>query len=193
MEPVGVSASETPKQSEKSETGKSKVWFFVLCGLFVVIVGLVIAIVVVKNLPKGSEEVASEEIVDTAETIYYQANSEIWRKILNNNLETEDVNILALYEEKMNETVDEEAKLLLMMDYYGIVMSQDINNERREEIETIMLDADEKLKTPLSAANIISMAITYGDSELREKYNNILNERIATMDNYNESNGNNIK
>ena len=71
---------------------------------------------------------------------------------------------------------------MLTMDYYESVTMYDLDGDRKDEVMEAMLAADEKLKTPLSASKIISMAISYNNQELEEKYRSILEERISMMD-----------
>lgn len=169
------------KKVVKTSTDSNRGLSVLLACMGVVIVGLVVAIVVVKNLPKPQEPQVEEVSIDD-ETEYYAISNEIWRKIARDEAEMDGEKILALYKERIEETTDEDTKLMLTMDYYEFVMMYDTNYERKTEIEEAMLAADEKLKTPLSAAKVISMAISYDNQELKAKYTAILDERVSEMD-----------
>lgn len=181
MEPIGVSASETPKQSKKSETGKSKVWFFVLCGLFVVIVGLVIAIVVVKNLPREREEVDGNDVVEVSEVFekYESAMNEISTDIENNS-EMSNEEILELYKTKIDNIDNEEASAMIALDYYLILMSLDNNKQDSVSIIDGLTKVDEILHS-YSSANALSNAyLFYDNAEMSMKYESLMQERLRS-------------
>ena len=168
------------KVGENSSDGaiNKKKWAILFSVFGVVIVGLVVAIVVVKNLRK----VEPEEYEVVAEGEYYAVSSEIWNEIIENSSEMDEEKMLALYERNIEAATDEDVKSMLTMDYYESVTMYDLDGDRKDEVMEAMLAADEKLKTPLSASKIISMAISYNNQELEEKYRSILEERISMMD-----------
>lgn len=183
MEPVGVSASETPKQSKKSETGKSKVWFFVLCGLFVVIVGLVIAIVVVKNLPREREETDVTDNNDYVTMVekydnYDSIINEISNKINSDQLNTQDT--ISLYQSYVDNTNNAIVKAMLRSDYYLLLMEQDVEKQWKEDIVNQLIGNDDIIRTENSALIVAMAAGYYQDEELMQQYNSIAAERATT-------------
>ena len=178
MEPVGVSANETPKQSNKSETGKSKVWFFVLCGLFVVIVGLVIAIVVVKNLPREEITVSTVDsnLANSAYNTYEAVREQIMSDILSDELS--DSEILELYKIHIRESQDELVKAYLMSDYYEEVMAQDIELSKGDEVIDGLTDVDKVLNSAASSRAVWAAAEYYGNKNIANQYKDISEKRL---------------
>ena len=177
-----VEAKAVTRNNDKKQ---QKIWAIVLACLAVLIVGLVIAIVVVavnrgESSTQQSEEATQEDASngDAAMEIYYNTTDEINNTI--NEIPVENTNrILALYRHYLEKVEDETAKAMLMLDYVNIEMNYDPNKEKGEEIMTAALTMDEILKTSDSAATILNIASYYGKSDIYDRYEQILKERMT--------------
>jgi Na+-transporting methylmalonyl-CoA/oxaloacetate decarboxylase gamma subunit len=186
-------AGEKPKRPAKKLTTKNK-WIILFSTFGVVIVGLVIAIVVVlvtRGL-SAAEEAAKQKEAEQAETQEYTPKEKtegekIYEEVSTNiNSKLDDVyagdqeEIFSVYEEYINLTTNEEAKALLQLDYYQMVMLYDFNREKGQEVLDNLVKIDDSLKGVNSAATILNAAEYYGDTGLYERYASILIEREKT-------------
>ena len=167
------------------DTSKSKIFFAVLGVLGVLIVGLVIAIVVVKNLPKGDEfvdESAVKEVIPSEKTqseqIYEQYSDSINAELQNMSADNKD-DALALYEYYIGSVDDEEVKNMLSVDYYQLIMLYDVDKTQKDLVISGLLEKDNALKNVSSAVVIINAASYYENEALLDQYEKILEERQA--------------
>ncbi|MBO7657426.1 hypothetical protein J6S55_02195 [Candidatus Saccharibacteria bacterium] len=171
---------------------KNKTLFIVLGVFGVLIVGLVIAIAIVKSLPKKVEEIADDEPVGVGQissaeikeyTGYYEAISAELSKIYAD----DEQGMLDVYQRYINNTEDEKVKAMLEMDYYNIVMAYDTDKTKAEEVVAKAIEIDDVLKTIDSGVFVLNVASNYGNEDLVRQYDSILNERQG-LDETNEDN-----
>lgn len=176
-----------PKSARKLTT-KSK-WIILFSAIGVVIVGLVIAIVVIlatrgnnnsgnNNTPASAEgDLPTEE-----ETAKYEegVNDVMANFTLEEGVSIED--IVAMLKEKMDTETNEKIKAMYAIDYYMYSSILDVDNEKKDKILDAMVKADNIVQSMNSAAAVMSVAQSYGDQDLVDRYSNIIQERAAKMD-----------
>lgn len=168
------------------ETGapKNKIWLGVLGAFLVAIVGLVIAIVVVKNLPRGEENNTNND----TETIAYpekSQNEEIYEQFSENinmelqkNLSNNSEEVFAVYDRYIDDTdINEEVRDMLRVDKYQAMMLYDVDKIHGEAVITGLLEMDGVLKNIRTAIVILNAANYYENETLANEYTNILNSR----------------
>lgn len=162
-----------------------KKWAILFSVLGVIILGLIIAIVVILIVRNNTPSVADEtnepvEYVPKEQTegeqIYEQVMASISSKL--DDVYADDTEeIFAIYDEYMELVQNEEAKALLTLDYYQLVMLYDTNKEKKQEVLNTLIKTDSFLKGLDSAASVINAASYYGEDDLVEEYNRIMVER----------------
>ena len=166
------------------DTSKNKIFFAILGVLGILIIGLIVAIVVTKNLPKDTDGLVDESEVQEvtpsekteSEQIYEQYSDSINAELQNMPVEDKD-GALALYEYYIGEVDDEEVKNMLSVDYYQLIMLYDVDKTQKDLVISGLLEKDNALKNVSSAVVITNAASYYGDESLLEQYENILMER----------------
>lgn len=162
----------------KVNAPKNKLLVAIL-GIFgVLIVGLIIAIVVVKNLPKGEE--VEVDVNLTADQVVYKKYLDFQNEILEeySYISRENKNaILEKYKKYAAETNDEVLKVLLNTGYYQTLMLYDDDGVYKDEALNGLIEIDKGAKTVDSAINVANAARYYGDSALVEEYSAIIENR----------------
>lgn len=180
---------ETPSAPTPNKPSVKKKWV-VIGILSVVLVGAVIATVVViinmnrNNIPEEvvAQEDADDRISDDARAIYDAAKTEITAKILQDDETDSDEggeSVISLFLKKINETNNVTAKTMLLLDYYQTLMVYQPTLELKDTVLTGLINADKILATANSAIAVAEAAEYYGDTEILEKYNQLVNERMA--------------
>lgn len=163
------------------ETGapKNKIWLGVLGAFLVAIVGLVIAIVVVKNLPRGEKESMTSEELAYKEYIDFQAGILSEFNYISSDNKDE---VLKKYIDAANNTNNETLKVLLKTGYYQTIMTYDYDRSHKDEVLNGLIAIDESVMTVDSAVTVANAAQYYYDNELVERYNVIINDRYDGPD-----------
>ena len=168
---------------------KKKWWVVAFAVAGVAIVGLIIAIViVVVNRNGASSEQTSmttegqQDAIDAAIEAQYEAeNNEIMSKfVLGEGVTIED--LVVMYKEKMDTATDEKLRAMFAVDYYMYLSILDLNGEKKDEILNALIEADDILKNLNSASAIITVAEGYGDQDLMDRYESILQDRATEID-----------
>lgn len=162
-----------------------KKWVILFSILGVMILGLIIAIVVIlivrNNNPVASDEPNEPvEYVPKEQTEGEQIHEQVMASIsskLDDVYADDTEEIFAIYDEYMELVQNAEAKALLTLDYYQLIMLYDTNKEKKQEVLTTLIRTDSFLKGLDSAASVINAASYYEDDALVEEYNNIMIER----------------
>lgn len=174
MESSGAAVENAPKNKT----------LFIVLGVFgVLIVGLVIAIAIVKSLPKGGGDDDSFEDVDFETMVKNYENyddivNEISNKINSDQLTAQDT--MALYRSYIDATNNAIVKAMLNSDYYLLLMEQDVEKQWKEDIVSQLISDDDIIRTENSALIVAMAAGYYQDEELMQQYNNIAAERATT-------------
>ena len=157
---------------------KNKVLFVILGALGVAIVGLVIAIVVVKSVPKGGEK-PHEPVAEIDDSAYREVE-EYKVKVLEEfgyvTLENKEA-ILNKYKEYANATDDSELKAIINTAYYQTLMLYDYDKTYEKEVLENLIEIDRVLNDVSSAVNVANASAYYDNEEISGKYNVIINER----------------
>ena len=161
---------------KKTASNNNRLWLIILGVLGALIVGLVIAIVVVKSVPRNVENVEPGPI-NVAYDAYEDARREIVNSILENGLD--NTSRLNLYQKYIDEAQDEKTKAYLMNDYYDELMVQDIEMVMGEEIVNGLIEVDKILGDASSAMAVWSAAEYYGMDDMATQYKSISEERLG--------------
>lgn len=169
------------------EARDKKKWIGIFAAFFVVIAGLLIAIVIIvvnrNNVGNVQEEPTRQEENQEAETEKTEADEIYEQTVESINLLLEETNaedtqqIFATYNEYIDAATDEEAKNRLKLDYYQMAMLYDTEKEKKDEIVNALLEIDKNLANVKSAAVVMNAASYYDDNDLYEQYGQILRER----------------
>ena len=157
---------------------KKKALFFTLIITFVIIIGLIVAIVVLANLKNQSTDPGPEisgTYTDKSMEIYEDTTT----TILEQTTDSSDINdTIATYRVYIAKTDDGGAKALLYTDYYMILLSLDTSLAMKDEIISGLIAADEIIQNASSALAVSNAATYYQDTELSTEYQNLANSRM---------------
>lgn len=159
-----------------SDASKNKILFVILGVLGVAIVGLTIAIIVVKSMPKGDKD-DERGPVNVAYDNYENVRQEIVDAVADS--DSDDTEIIELYQTNINEAKDEQTKAYLMKDYYEEIMAQDIEMVKGNEVIDGLVGVDKILNDATSAMAVWSAAEYYGITDIANKYKSISEERLG--------------
>lgn len=172
---------EVESEANNSDASKRILFLvFLALGALIVVLIITIAVVIVKNHDRNVEVVEQNinelENVE-ATSIYTNDVGDIAKTIVEQ--ESDDVDVLKLYEEKISSTDDLVAKALLENDYYAIMASTYgvDNSSKKEEVLNGLKRTDDILQTYDSAMSMANVAFYYDDYELCKTYINIAKER----------------
>lgn len=175
------------REPEKAASGakSNKVWIIILSIFGVLIVGLIIAIVVVKNLPKGEMDNGNNDEPVTAEESAYNEYEKYHERAWEGIEYPTPENIQTVMErclELAAETDDETVKAMLKTEYYQMMMVYDTTNEHKEEVLDGLIEVDNFLSSVSSACDVANAAYYYGDMETGDKYSAIASDRGGNLD-----------
>ena len=157
---------------------QKKALFYALTATFLLIIGLIIAIVVLSNLKNQKTETPPEDTnIYTAQSmdIYETATDEILERTEGSNNINDTIAMYRVYIEK---TTDGDAKALLYTDYYMILMSLDTSLSMKDEVLSGLIDADNTIKNASSALAVSNAATYYQDYDLSNKYQDLAKNRM---------------
>ena len=167
---------------------QKKNWLGALFVAIVLIIGLVVAIVVVKtrennescivceNAKEMADKEKRESELEEATSIYASTVNEITKII--SRLEPDDIEgAIYTYQYYIDKTDNELAKAMLESLFLQVQMGYDIDNTKGDELIKKAQEIDEKIKTTDSAVLVMNLASNYGKTELYNEYEAILNER----------------
>lgn len=177
-----------------------KKWIILFSIIGVVIVGLIIAIVVALNLRSnsdngnggsgnngdgnsgqssqtGDDDSSYEEAVQIRESVHAEIGNIMLERAKNKTGLT-DQEMMDFYRQKIDETTNNKAKLLIMIDYYLAMLGTDTDGSKEAEILNALIEIDNKLKVYQSAVAVSGVADYYNNQEIKDKYNKILEERL---------------
>ena len=163
---------------KKTASNNNRLWLIILGVLGALIVGLVIAIVVVKSVPRGEEAEVGVNL--TADQVVYKKYLDFQNEILEeySYISRENKNaILEKYKKYAAETNDEVLKVLLNTGYYQTLMLYDDDGVYKDEALNGLIEIDKGAKTVDSAINVANAARYYRDSALVEEYSAIIENR----------------
>ena len=194
MEKSDVEVKAKKANTELSPRQK-KIWLSALFGAFVLMIGLVIAIVVVANtreitgktcnMNKNQDRNQNEELTEQEKrdqelkTAMEKRNIVLSAidKVLEASADVDEETVVSAYQYYISEEDNDLTKLLLRLNLVTIEASYDTDKTRGDELITVAKEIDNELKTIDSAVAIINMASFYGKNELLEEYDAILLER----------------
>ena len=163
-----------------------KNWVILFSVFGVAIVGLVIAIVVIliARNNKPEEEIDPHQNEMEIEIKEKSEAEEEYEKTMNFiNIELGDTNaedideISRVYGYYIDHMSNQEARAMMEVDYYQMLMIYDTNKEKKQEILSSLIRIDGEVQTLNSAATVINAAGYYDDNAIYNKYNQILLER----------------
>ncbi|MBQ3440885.1 hypothetical protein IJG27_01065 [Candidatus Saccharibacteria bacterium] len=155
-----------------------KALFYALTATFLLIAGLIIAIIILSNLKNQKTDTPSDNpnpYTSESMNIYETATNEILERTDN----AEDINeTIAMYRVYIENTTDGGAKALLSTDYYMMLMSLDTSLSMKDEVISGLIDADNIIKDASSALAVSNAAVYYQDYDISTKYQNIAKNRM---------------
>lgn len=167
----------------------NKTLAIVLASIGILIVGVIIAIVVVLTTRSGGEVASETSDISEDDTIvtekateeYLKLSDEIMTVIQKSGVNDEEY-VLSTFKNYASKVENKVVSAMLKMDYLNMEMMYDLNKEKGEEILDDAMRIDQSLRTVDSAVVVLNMADYYGNTEVYEKYEKILNSRQAKME-----------
>ena len=187
------SAPGVDKTNKKSNNNSVLIGIIVTLILAAVIIAVAIIVVVNNRTNSGGQDTSQTEEEEKekeeegvlsdeeATAIHDKESNELMLKLASEEGSSIE-DIVAGFKGKMDAATDKKVKAMFAIDYYMYLSLLDQSNERKDEILNALIEADEIVQNLESAATIITLAQTYGEQDLVDKYTNILQERAARAD-----------
>ena len=185
----GVNRADIESKPNKKDEKVLSVVLFCMGILILVLIVVIVAVAIIKSRGiSGGDEISEvPEVVDGVTIIsdeemeeYQKASNEIMASIRESG-KTNEGAALAVYEQYASKMENKIVSAMLRADYLNLKMAYDSEKREGTEITEDALKVDKILGTINSGVLILNIADYYGNRELYEQYEQILNERETAM------------